>query len=243
MNRAHRVVDGPVHTTVIDVDRGRARRYAFSAREMSIDVLGPADPEGEIRAAATLPNESDPGFWATLWPASVALSAWLARTMMITPGMRIAELGAGLGLPSLVCARRRCAVLAIDRFGEALRWIELSAAHNGLAHRVRVRQLDITQPDAATLLDVNATAGQWPTRHHDRPQTDGGDAPDFIIAADLLYHDATRSAVASLIDHLACSAAIALPLREGSGVAEGMLVERGFQATTLDHDVRLLLRS
>src|SRR5205085_7908035 len=78
------------------------------------DVLGlelqrPRDPEALLSEEEFARDEFLP-YWAELWPSALELAAVVeARELR---GMRVLELGCGLGVPSLVAARAGALVLA-----------------------------------------------------------------------------------------------------------------------------------
>ena len=99
-------------------------------------------------------------YWSKVWPAAKALCTWLAAAPHWFRGKRVVELGAGLGLPSLFCAREADSVWCTDRSAEAVRFAEASAARSGL-FSMRCAVLDwirYPQPISCDLLllsDVN----------------------------------------------------------------------------------------
>jgi predicted nicotinamide N-methyase len=68
-------------------------------------------------------------YWAELWPAGLALAHALPARL---DGMRVLELGAGLGVPSLVAAARGGEVTAVDWASDAVELLARNAARNGL---------------------------------------------------------------------------------------------------------------
>jgi predicted nicotinamide N-methyase len=59
-------------------------------------------------------------YWARLWPSSVALSAFLQNNKQLVIQKRVAELAAGIGLPSLVAATYAKSVWCSDISTEAM---------------------------------------------------------------------------------------------------------------------------
>jgi predicted nicotinamide N-methyase len=72
-----------------------------SERIFGLDLLRPESPEALISEEEFAHDEFLP-YWAELWPASLAL----AEALPDMSGLRVVELGCGLGLPSLVAAAR-----------------------------------------------------------------------------------------------------------------------------------------
>jgi predicted nicotinamide N-methyase len=79
-------------------------------------------------------------YWGRVWPASIALARHLATEVETMTGLRVLELGTGLGLPALTGAARGAQVLATDLYPEPLAWVRDSASMNRL--QVATRQFD-----------------------------------------------------------------------------------------------------
>jgi predicted nicotinamide N-methyase len=79
--------------------------------EVTLSLLRPAAPEALIDEGAFERDEFLP-YWAELWPAATALAAALPAQL---GGVRVVELGCGLGVPSLVAAARGAEVTATGR--------------------------------------------------------------------------------------------------------------------------------
>jgi predicted nicotinamide N-methyase len=155
-------------------------------------------PSGELHVlqpaeAAELPDDGAvewapiAPYWAVLWRSGVAL----ARELDGEPlrGLRVVELGCGLGAPSLAAARAGASVLATDESPEALELVERSARANGL--RLETAAVDWASPDP--LLER---------------------APfDLVVAADVLYERPAVALLLSLLPRLAPAAWVADPGR------------------------------
>jgi predicted nicotinamide N-methyase len=158
-------------------------------------------PGGPIRLAqpsdvAALPDDGDvkwapiAPYWAVLWRSGVALARELAASNL--DGVRLVELGCGLGLPSLAAARGGADVLAVDAEDEALALLERNARANGVV--LQTLQADWAEPQQ--LLER---------------------APfDLAIAADVLYEDRAPAQLAGLLPRLAQRVLIADPGRPGA---------------------------
>ena len=94
----------------------------------------------------------EPPYWMHLWPGALTLARRLAGTPAVGPGTRVLELGCGLGLPSLVAARRGAAVVACDWHREPLAVVARSAADHG--DRVACVQMDWRAPALAPGFDL-----------------------------------------------------------------------------------------
>jgi predicted nicotinamide N-methyase len=99
-----------------------------------LDLLRPASPDELIDEEAFADDEFLP-YWAELWPAATAL----AEALPDVAGLRVVELGCGLGVTSLVAAARGADVTATDWAAEAIDLLRQNAARNGLELRAEVR--------------------------------------------------------------------------------------------------------
>ncbi|TLU88032.1 MAG: methyltransferase domain-containing protein [Chlorobium sp.] len=70
-------------------------------------------------------------YWAEIWPSSVALASFLADELQLE-GLRVIEIGAGVGMASVVAAREGASVLATDYSLEALRFARYNGMKNGV---------------------------------------------------------------------------------------------------------------
>ena len=122
--------------------------------EVELLLLRPVSPDALLDEEAFARDEFLP-YWAELWPAATALAAALPAVA----GLRVVELGCGLGLPSLVAAARGGEVTATDWAAEAVELVRENAARNGLTVHAEVR--DWREP--------------WPERFN------------LALAADVLY--------------------------------------------------------
>jgi predicted nicotinamide N-methyase len=122
--------------------------------EVELSLLRPVSPDALLDEEAFARDEFLP-YWAELWPAATALAGALPDVA----GLRVVELGCGLGLPSLVASARGATVTASDWAEDAVELLRENAARNGLVVRAEVR--DWRDP--------------WPERF------------DLALAADVLY--------------------------------------------------------
>lgn len=159
-------------------------------------------PSGELRVlqpaeAAELPDDGAVEwapvvpYWAVLWRSGTALARELDGEPL--DGLRVVELGCGLGAPSLAAARAGAAVLATDEAPEALELVTRSAEANGV--RVETAVADWSHP------------GELLER-----------APfDLVLAADVLYERPTVALLLKLLPRLAPGAWLADPGRPAAG--------------------------
>jgi predicted nicotinamide N-methyase len=125
--------------------------------------------------------EDDPAddrlpFWAELWPSGSALAAAVAAEPLA--GVRVLELGCGLGLVSVVAALAGADVLAADQSPEAVAFSTVNARRNGVP--VRVVRCPFERPEP--LLAA---------------------APyDLVLAADVIYEPRTVPVLVELLPQL-----------------------------------------
>jgi predicted nicotinamide N-methyase len=142
-----------------------------------LELLRPSSPEALIDEEAFDDDEFLP-YWAELWPAARAL----VEALPDVDGLRVVELGCGLGLPSLVAAAKGATVTATDWSGDAIALLRENATRNGLALRAEVR--DWREP--------------WSDRF------------DLALAADVLYERRNVEPVLERLRQVAPMALVAL---------------------------------
>jgi predicted nicotinamide N-methyase len=177
-----RLREGPLPDPLLDV---------VSEQVEGLTIVRPRDWD-ELRHQEGGAGRGVP-YWALLWASGLALAEELAAGPALD-GMRVLELGCGLGAPSVVAAARGASVLATDSAPEAV----VFSAHN-LA-------LNDLEGDVA-LLD-------W----RDREALAAGGPWDLVIAADVLYLRHNVEALARLLPVLvgdSGEALIADPRRAG----------------------------
>jgi predicted nicotinamide N-methyase len=152
---------------------------------MVFSLLRPRDldallADGEVERTQLIP------YWAELWPSGRTLAENLPRS---DPG-RVIELGCGMGLPSLVGARRRWDVTGVDVAPDAVELLRLNARRNG------------TVVQAET---VDWAGRQWFDDH----------GPwDLVLAADVLYERRHVEPLLQLLPRLAPEVLLADPGRQ-----------------------------
>jgi predicted nicotinamide N-methyase len=114
----------------------------IALRGDDLEIMRPRDTEALLDEHAFEQDEFLP-YWAELWPSGVALARQLdGRTLR---GVRVLELGCGLGLPSIVAALAGGRVLATDWSSTALELLEHNAERNGAV--VQTLRADWKRPD------------------------------------------------------------------------------------------------
>ncbi len=155
--------------------------------------MRPPDPEALLDEEAFEREEFLP-YWAELWPSALAL----AETVVARPiaGLRIVELGCGLGIPVIVAALGGAHVLAVDWSPDAVEFTAENARRNGAG----LETLICSWAQPASLLER---------------------APfDLVLAADVLYE---RRDVPLLLDLLPRLAPVALLAEPGRPPARAFL--------------------
>jgi predicted nicotinamide N-methyase len=182
-------------------------RQRVSVPGGDLDLLQPRD-------AAELPDDG-PVEWApvvpyssVLWRSGVALARDLAQSEL--SGRRVVELGCGLGLPSLVAARRGAEVVATDYDEDALALLERNA-----------RDVGVTLETACVWWqDADRLVARGPF--------------DLVLAADVLYERSAVGELLSLLPRLGREVWLADP---GRAVAE-LFLERARRAWSVGATVR-----
>jgi len=117
-------------------------------RDKRIVVVKPAKLEEIFKGDPFLNVESFP-FWFKIWEASVVLADYIAT---VPPKKKILEVGAGLGVPSLVAALQGHEVTATEYDPLPLKFLELSAKENGLS--LNTKLLDWRKPELDEKFDI-----------------------------------------------------------------------------------------
>lgn len=105
-------------------------------------------------------------YWSRVWPAARALAQVLLRHPEYTRNKTVVELGAGLGLPSLVAARNAKAVWCTDLAADAVAIVQQSADKLHL-HHLSAAVMDWQhlpphlEADVLLLSDVNYEPGAF----------------------------------------------------------------------------------
>jgi len=144
---------------------------------LELELLRPVSPEDLIDEEAFAEDEFLP-YWAELWPAATAL----AEALPDVSGLRVVELGCGLGVTSLVAAAKGAKVTATDWAPEAIELLRANAERNGIALRAEVR--DWREP--------------WDERF------------DLALAADVLYERRNVEPLLARLRELAPAALVGL---------------------------------
>jgi predicted nicotinamide N-methyase len=145
------------------------------ASGLRLEILRPPSAE-ELIDEATFDEEEFLPYWAELWPSGLALARHVAGLELA--GLRVLELGCGLGLPSLTAALRGAHVLATDWADDAIELLRRNAERNGVS--LRLARVRWSEPEPL----LRATP--W----------------DLVLGADLLYEERNAEQLAALLPRL-----------------------------------------
>lgn len=125
-------------------------------------------------------------YFGVVWPAARALTERLTESPELFRGdVRVLELGSGLAIPSLLCARMGASVTVTDFHPEVPRFLERNLALNGIdPKKVTYRSLDWKLAPAGT------RAGLM------------GEDWDLILASDVLYEREHPELLAAVLHQL-----------------------------------------
>ena len=91
-------------------------------------------------------------YWAELWASALALSQYLVTSKMDFQGKKVLEIGAGLGLPSIVAAQLGADVCVSDYLPEAVDFSRKNFEKNNLTADFQI--LDWRTPDKSFAADI-----------------------------------------------------------------------------------------
>jgi predicted nicotinamide N-methyase len=120
-----------------------------------IDDFLMQSPESEAVRDEQIP------YWASLWPSALGMAQYLLQSGIVQPGMRVTEIGCGLGLPGIVAGMLGAEVLLTDYLPEPLK---LAAAN---------WSLNCASPPHTALLDWRKPESRY--------------AADLLLASDVAY--------------------------------------------------------
>jgi predicted nicotinamide N-methyase len=143
-------------------------------------------------------------YWAELWPSAIALAREVAR--LDVDGLRVLELGCGLGLPSIVAALGGAHVLATDWSPDAVEVAARNAERNGAELETALAAWGT----ASAFVD----AAPW----------------DLVLGADLLYERRNVDQLLALLPRLGDDVLLSEPGRP----FESTFLEHARETWTID---------
>jgi predicted nicotinamide N-methyase len=153
---------------------------------LGLEILRPPSADELIDEAAFDEEEFLP-YWAELWPSGLALAREVARREL--RGLKVLELGCGLGLPSMAAAARGADVLATDWAEDATELLQRNSERNGVF--LRVARVRWSEPEPLL------RAAPW----------------DLVLGADLLYEARNAEQLAEILPRLGGEVLLAEPGR------------------------------
>ena len=179
--------------------------------ELEIVVHVPPDFDALLdEAARRTPDDVDAiPYYATLWPSALALATVLWERRATLPGLRVMELGCGLGLPSIIAARLGAAVTATDFHPDAGAWCRANATANHVA--------------------LTFQTCDWNTPPNGEPF-------DLIFGSDLIYERRHIPALAACIGKICTAGGMALiadPGRDGLAQLTAAMQSEGWRCELL----------
>jgi len=181
-----------------------------------LEIEQRSDIKSQVQAALLSENIDAP-FWAVVWP-SAYVTAFALGNFGSLEGMRVLELGGGVGALALAAAAQGASeVISTDYVAAAKPFVERNAKRNGL--------------------DVQALTMDW----NDPPKDLG--LFDGIVAADVLYgDDMLRGVLRFISKHLKPEgrAVIADPDRVMEGGIGGAAMLHGLKVTSTSVPVEIL---
>ncbi len=89
-----------------------------------------------VDRGALLRGEAEPPYWAYLWTGARVLAAYATRRLSLA-GVRVLEIGCGLGLPGVAASVAGAAVTFVDMAEPALAFVQASLDANGVSGDLR----------------------------------------------------------------------------------------------------------
>ena len=115
-------------------------QFTFNNHTVTVEVAPPGAEDMLFDDGELTGEVFDYTGLGRVWPASVVLCRWLASHPADVEGRRVLELGAGTGLPSLLCAKLNAQYViatdgtqaVVDRLGQALTDAGAAGRHEAL---------------------------------------------------------------------------------------------------------------
>jgi predicted nicotinamide N-methyase len=196
-----------------------ARIANFETRELAVAV---GSRTFRLRCPRSIEALHDAGgravpYWADLWPSALVLAEELAGRDLA--GVRVVELGCGLGLGAIVAALSGADALATDHDRDAVAF----ARDNG--RRVLGRRLPTMRADFADLPEALLELAPF----------------DLVVAADVLYADGSAASLADALGRLVRPGGEAIVAYPWSGQADPLVADLGWPANEREErDARLV---
>lgn len=125
----------------------------FGSHTIELNVINDFDAVLD-HCADTHPDNTDMiPYYAHLWPSAEALGKYIVQTFPDLSNRHVIELGCGLGLPSILCAKLNATVVATDFHPDNRTYFEHNAERNRVAN-IDYRELNWASPKVDTQFDM-----------------------------------------------------------------------------------------
>jgi predicted nicotinamide N-methyase len=155
-------------------------------------------------------------YWAELWPSAVGLATHLIKYPSLIKGKTVLEIGAGLGLPSLVAAPLGATVTATDYLPDAVDFAEKNAALNKITN-------------------INFKTFDW-------RKAEGYQRFDVLLASDVAYERSQFEHLQHAFTHLVKPGGLILLSEPNRYIAESFiegLIHAGYSLENYAYDVEV----
>lgn len=152
-------------------------------------------------------DDRDP-YWARPWPSGTALATQLLRRPALVQGLRVCEVGAGLGMAGLAAALAGAReVVLMDREPLGLHCALMTAAAWGLrdlqpSNVVQPSLPRLQQLQPADTCGLGGTPGRVVARLVDWNEPSSEERYDVVLCCDVLYEEGSVEPVAELVQQL-----------------------------------------
>ncbi|MEZ5965562.1 MAG: methyltransferase domain-containing protein [Planctomycetota bacterium] len=120
----------PLARRVPELARFELRRRKLPFAQRTLSMIVPASL-GDVVSRSALTDPDRQPYWAEIWPAAVGLARVLMRGRPLD-GLRVLDVGCGLGLCGVAAGSRGARVTFTDREPEALAFARFNAEQNGV---------------------------------------------------------------------------------------------------------------
>jgi ETFB lysine methyltransferase len=188
---------------------------AITLSDGELDILHPKNADDLINEEDFVRDERMP-YWADIWPSSLILAELLVASN--GKGVRLLELGCGVGVVSAACAKAGFTVLATDYYDEALGFARANAWQNA-GVEIETRLVD------------------W----RDFPRDIG--SFDMVVASDVLYEKPNAALMADALAATISHKGFGLIADPGRIAAGSFLEECAKRALAVNRDAQLPFES
>jgi predicted nicotinamide N-methyase len=108
--------------------------YHFKVYQIDETKIELAIPDDDaLKDAWNKQHTNNFPYWGKSWPAAEALAMFISANRQLFTHQRVLEIGAGLGLPSLIAARFAKSITSSDYLPMPLEYISISAKKNSIS--------------------------------------------------------------------------------------------------------------